>query len=58
MFIVIKEKFFVVQGDVVDSRKIKDRDDFQRKLESACGSVNINFKEDVYASFKIIKGID
>ena len=52
------EKFFVVQGDVIDSRRIKDRDEFQYKIESACDSVNGTYKDDIYASFKIIKGID
>nr|WP_321498677.1 SatD family protein [uncultured Methanolobus sp.] len=54
----MREKFFVVQGDVIDSRRIKDRDEFQCKLESACDSVNGTYKDDIYASFKIIKGID
>jgi hypothetical protein len=51
-------KFFVVQGDVIDSRKIKDRDDFQCKLESACNYVNDSFEKNIYGPFKIIKGID
>jgi len=52
------KKIFVVQGDVIDSRKIRDRDDFQRKLEYACNFVNKNFEDDIHGNFKIIKGID
>lgn len=54
----MEKKFFVVQGDVKGSRKIKDRDDFQRKLEYACKYINENFKDEIYGNFKIIKGID
>jgi hypothetical protein len=52
------KKLFVVQGDIIDSRKIKDRDEFQYKLESACKHINKNFEEDIYGNLKIIKGID
>jgi hypothetical protein len=52
------KKLFVVQGDIIDSRKIKDRDEFQYKLEYACKLINKNFEEDIYGNLKIIKGID
>ena len=52
------KKLFVVQGDIIDSRKIKYRDEFQSKLESACKRINKNFEEDIYGNLKIIKGID
>jgi len=54
----MERKLFVVQGDIIDSRKIKNRDEFQCKLESVCNCVNANFEEDIYGNFKIIKGID
>jgi hypothetical protein len=54
----MEKKLFVVQGDIVDSRKIKNRDKFQYKLESACKYINKGFEENVYGDFKIIKGID
>lgn len=44
------KKLFVVQGDIIDSRKIKDRDEFQYKLESACKRINKNFEEDIYGN--------
>ncbi len=49
---------YVMLGDVVASRKIKEKEAFQRKLEKACLEVNRNFAEDIYADFKILKGID
>ena len=54
----MKQKFYVMLGDVIASRKITDREIFQRKLEEACSNVNLNFVEDIYADFNILKGID
>jgi len=45
-------------SDIIDSQKIKDRDEFQYKLDSACKRINTNFEEDIYGNLKIIKGID
>ncbi len=49
---------YVMLGDVVASRKIENKEAFQRKLEKVCLKVNKNFAEDIYADFKILKGID
>ncbi len=49
---------YVMLGDVVASRQIEDKEAFQRKLEKACLEVNKNFIEDIYADFKVLKGID
>jgi hypothetical protein len=54
----MEKKLFVLQGDIIGSRKIKDRDEFQSKLESVCNCINTNFEQDIYGNFKIIKGID
>lgn len=54
----MEKKLFVIQGDVIDSRKINDRDSFQEKVEKACEYVNLNFRKDIYGDLKIIKGID
>jgi hypothetical protein len=54
----MKQMLYVVLGDVVASRKIEDKEASQRKLEKACLEVNRNFAEDIYADFKILKGID
>ena len=54
----MKQKFYVMLGDVIASRRITDREIFQRKLEEACSNVNLNFVDDIYADFNILKGID
>jgi len=54
----MKQKLYVILGDVICSRRIKDKEAFQRKLEKVCLIVNRNFQEDIYADFKILKGID
>ena len=51
-------RFYVVLGDVIHSRRITDRDDFQRRIEKTCRIVNTLYSEDIYADFKILKGID
>lgn len=54
----MKKKLHVMLGDVIASRRIEDTEAFQRKLEKVCQKVNRNFREDIYADFKILKGID
>ena len=54
----MRQKLYVLLGDVVSSRRIDDRDMFQRKLEEAYKKVNNTYSEDIYANFKILKGID
>jgi hypothetical protein len=54
----MKQKFYVMLGDVIGSTRITDREIFRRKLEKACSNVNLNFGEDIYADFNILKGID
>lgn len=54
----MKQKFYVMLGDVIASRRITDREIFQRKLEEACSNANLDFVEDIYADFNILKGID
>lgn len=44
--------------DVISSRKIADRELFQQKLLDVCAEVNQEYKKDLYADFKIIKGLD
>jgi predicted DNA-binding protein YlxM (UPF0122 family) len=52
------KKLYVMLGDVIASRRIKDREKFRQKLEKACLDINRNFSGDIYADFKILKGID
>ncbi len=54
----MKQELYVILGDVIASRRIDDREAFQRTLEEVCLKVNRNFGEDIYADFKILKGID
>ena len=55
---IMKQKRYVLLGDVIHSRRISDRDDFQKKVEEACNRINTAYTEDVYADFKILKGVD
>jgi len=54
----MKQKLYVMMGDVISSRRIKDKEEFQIKLEKACADVNRAYAGDIYADFKILKGID
>jgi len=54
----MKQKLYVLLGDVVQSRRISDREDFQDRVEETCKKINTQYAEDVYADFKILKGID
>ncbi|MDL1969985.1 MAG: SatD family protein [Candidatus Desulfofervidaceae bacterium] len=54
----MRKKLFVLLGDVVHSRYITDREKFQEKLIMACKRVNATYSSDIYADFKILKGID
>jgi len=49
---------YVVLGDVVSSRRLVDRREFQNKLEKTCEEINKVYAEDIYAEFKILKGTD
>lgn len=54
----MKQKFYVMSGDVLSSRQIKDKEVFQKKIEKICSWINTTYAGDVYAGFKILKGID
>lgn len=54
----MKQKLFVLLGDVVSSRQIVDRDRFQSRLAELCSSINAEFADDIYAPFKGLKGLD
>lgn len=54
----MKQQFYVMLGDVISSRRIKDKEAFQNKLEEICDEINTAYRGDIYADFKIIKGID
>lgn len=48
----------VLLGDVISSKKIKNRAKFQEKLINICKSINQTFNDDIVANMKIIKGSD
>lgn len=48
----------VLLGDVISSKKIKNRAKFQEKLIEACNAINKANKNDIIANMKIIKGSD
>jgi len=54
----MKQKLFVMLGDVVSSSLISNRSAFQRRLISACSSINSRFGRGFFAEFRIIKGTD
>ena len=51
-------QYVAILGDVVGSKKIEDREDFQNRLQKACDRVNQAFAKDIYAKIKITKGVD
>lgn len=52
------KKLYVMSGDVVSSRRIKNKELFQKRLEKICDYVNRDYSANLYAEFKILKGID
>lgn len=54
----MKQKLYVILGDVISSRRIRDREEFQHKLETILENINDTYTEDIFADFKILKGID
>ena len=54
----MKQKLCVVLGDVLSSRRIEDKEAFQSKLEKTCNRINKTYADEIYAGFKILKGID
>lgn len=54
----MKQKLYVILGDVIQSRQIDNREDFQKIIEETCKNINTMYAEGIYADFKILKGID
>ena len=52
------EDLFVLLGDVISSKKLEHREDFQNKLINGCNKVNQKYKSDIYSYMNIIKGSD
>lgn len=49
---------YVVLGDVVQSRDIDARSEFQNQLEGGCRRVNEQFERGIAAEFELLKGTD
>jgi hypothetical protein len=58
IFLSVKQKLFVLLGDVVSSRQIVDRDRFQSRMAELCSRINAEYANDIYAPFKGLKGLD
>jgi hypothetical protein len=54
----MKEDLFVLLGDVISSKKLPNRENFQNKLINGCNIVNRKYKPDIYSYMNIIKGSD
>ena len=54
----MKENLYVLLGDVISSRKLENREDFQNKLIDGCNIVNEKYQNDIYSSMDILKGSD
>ena len=48
----------MVLGDVIDSRKINDRNEFKNRLKRAISTVNNRHQDKIHAPFQILKGVD
>lgn len=54
----MKQKLFVLLGDVISSRRINNRETFRKKIEEILEKTNEIYNEDIFSGFKILKGID
>jgi hypothetical protein len=52
------EDLFVFLGDVISSKKLEHRENFQNKLINGCNIINKLYKPDIYSYMNIIKGSD
>ena len=50
------EKYFAIMGDIVDSRKIEDRDELQKKFVNIINSINDKYSDDIASKFLITLG--
>lgn len=55
---VMGKDYYLLIGDVVDSRKIRNREEFQERLRELLEDINQKFEDEIYAQFKILKGVD
>ena len=51
-------RFYVLLGDVVQSREIDDRAAFRQRLEEACRDVTARYPDGLYTDVTVLKGVD
>jgi hypothetical protein len=51
-------QFYVLLADVERSRRVRDRDALQLRLQDACAELNSAYARQIRAGFKILKGVD
>jgi hypothetical protein len=54
----MRKQFCIILGDVISSRRIKDKEAFQNKLQETFNKINTVYADYIYSEFKILKGID
>ena len=50
------DKYVAIIGDIVDSKKIKDRKAMQQKFKNLLTDINMKYSEDIASKFTIILG--
>jgi hypothetical protein len=53
---VFNDKYTAIIGDIVDSRKIRNRNEVQRKFKSVLDEINTKYAEDIASKFTITLG--
>lgn len=54
----MQSDLYVILGDVISSKKLENRNEFQKNIIKACEIVNQKYSKDIYANFNILKGTD
>lgn len=49
---------YVLLGDVVQSRRIDDREAFRERLTGICATLNDDYETSIHAEFTVLKGVD
>lgn len=49
---------YVLLGDVVQSRRIDDREAFRERLTEVCATLNDAYETSIHADFTVLKGVD
>lgn len=55
-FFFFHDKYVAIIGDIVDSKKIKDRKAIQQKFKNILADINVKYSEDIASKFTITLG--